>query len=282
MNVAFVVILKALRIENAIHPLLAVVAGFVAASGNNTANLALVLVATLFIHSAVTLWNDIEDREVDRRNNRTQVAALYAGGMRRTLWTVVATLIAVGTILVLRLPVATLSITLLFVLFGWAYNSRPLQLSRRPLGSVLTLFVTYGALPFAIGASLGTVDGHVVLLGLGWALVRVSLSLLKDFKDATGDAESHKKTFLLVYGKRAVERWSFILAAVGFIVMDAILVSRSISTNEIALVAVSVWLLIERARLFGTKTYRDLNMRFHEQMMYQLLFDGLVVLCLTT
>jgi 4-hydroxybenzoate polyprenyltransferase len=145
------------------------------------------------------------------------------------------------------------------------------------------LGVCYGFVPVAMGLSLGRgpVPATAWLLAGSWALGRLSLSLLKDYKDAPGDAAAGKKTFLLVYGGSWVAKASFWLAAVGYLGVLAACAGQVSSWRWLVLIGGTAgWLLLERRQLFVRHTYAELNGVFHRCLHYQLVFDGMVALCL--
>ncbi|MCA9325899.1 UbiA family prenyltransferase, partial [Candidatus Saccharibacteria bacterium] len=127
----------------------------------------------------------------------------------------------------------------------------------------------------------GDPNGAAVLLGLGLSLNRLSLSLLKDYKDAPGDAKAHKRTFLLRYGGTLTARLSLGLAVVGMGMVLVVLASQTLSTQYLVLVVTAGWLLYERSKLFRHQDYVGLNRVFHDCLYYQLIFDTMVVLWLS-
>lgn len=269
------------RLNNATHPVLAIVAGYFAAQSTDKNSLVLSIVVFVLLHSAVTIWNDIEDEQIDVLNGRRDVVTIRKAGQLNWLWVAVVVLFVLAGIGIFFLPIPTAVLFGIFFVLGWMYNTKPLQLSRHPWGSIVTMWLTYGVLPFGIGLSFGKPGLSALLLGFGWSLSRLSLSFMKDFKDATGDARSDKKTFLLVYGKTVTTRWSYVLAIIG---LTTVAVMTSIILKPIVLLPLLIlatWLLFERAKLFRTATYKGLHHLFYEQTRYQLFFDGFVVLCLS-
>jgi 4-hydroxybenzoate polyprenyltransferase len=188
----------------------------------------------------------------------------------------------------LFLPLLTNIALVALVVCGWIYNAAPLRLSRRPVASIVVLFLAYGILPFCIGVGLGNVNGHgllpFILLGSGWGLLRASLSLLKDYKDAAGDAAFGKRTFLLRYGATKVWQYSIGLCATGFVLVIVAVWLLGVSIAGLAaLAAVAGWLLYERTALIGkNKSYLELNQTFHKCLHYQLIFDSLVLVWLVS
>ncbi len=271
-----------MRIQNATHPLIAALVGYVAVHGNDVAGLCYGLALFVVIHSLVTIWNDIEDKYVDSLNKRSIVATLQSQGRRHDITALIMILVALGAILCFFVPFSVFLWCLVFGCVGWLYNARPVQASRKPIMSMIMMWLGYGVIPFALGASFGEIHGTVYMLGFGWSLSRLSLSLLKDFKDAIADAKAHKRTFLLVYGKTLVVRLSLSFLIIGISLM-IVAISTDIEWYElISVVIFASFLLKARSVLLKEQTYYGLNQVFHRCLRYQLVFDGFVLLCLTT
>lgn len=236
------------------------------------------IVCFVLLHSLVTIWNDIRDEAGDRLNGITRLSSLRSRGGLLTLYVclVISSLAALSFTLVL--PAAVSELLGLFVLLGWLYNDRPVQASHRPVLSLVILALSYGLVPFLLGTGLSGLNWKVIMLAVGWTCVRASLSVLKDYKDAPGDAASGKKTFLLVYGHSRVARTSLVLAAVGYLLCIAAteLLNGSVFAGE-TLMIVAVWLVLERAKLFKLTEYAPLNQLFHSLLTYEIVFDGLVI-----
>ncbi len=241
-------------------------------------------ILAIFIHSAVTILNDVEDIDVDAANksfsglHRKEISPKTA-----QVICYVVLLVSIGISLVV-LPLSTSLLLVLLVGLSWAYNTKPLQISRKPIASIFLMGVCYGFIPFAIGASLGLElsIGTILLLGVFFGFIRSSLSILKDYKDAVGDAKHHKKTFLLVYGRTSVRRVSVVLAVLGYAGLIAViefLVNGPLYVALIVLLSAG-WLIYERTKLRPSLSYEKLNQKFHDLLKLQLLFDGLIIVWL--
>lgn len=272
------------RPANVVHPLLLVIVGvIVSGAAHDTVVFYLTLSVLALVHSAVTIWNDVEDIVVDRRNHvRTILTDGYIGSTT-VRWTAYS-LLAIAGIIAAFLPPLSWGVIVLFIILGWTYNAPPLQLSRRPIASMVVLAITYGFLPILVGASLGEITLQIILLAFFYGVSRMSLSLLKDYKDAVGDAQSDKRTFLLVYGHRNVRRLSMIAAIIG---NAAIIYSigNYIPEGSIALYygvfgALYVLTLLWRYKLFIRESYKELNEVFHQCLYVQLILDCAIVLWL--
>lgn len=276
--------LKLARLENSLLPLFGLAAGFTVAKAVNYRQLALTALVLALAHSLVTIWNDIADEVGDRHNNITRIGDLKKAGAYKTVCALISCTALIILVALLFLPSFTKLLACISLLLGWAYNVRPIQASHRPVLSIALLSLAYGTVPFLLGASLGNVSWPVIYLAVAWTIGRGSLSLLKDYKDAKGDVVANKRTFLLVYGGTLTAKLSFTLALVGYlisVVVVATLVQHSF-TVTLLLGAVAIWLLYQRARLFNAKKYSTLDQIFHECIRYQLILDGLIIVCLRT
>lgn len=276
------VLIRLMRLQNAIHPLIGIAVGYTVVSGDSVYTLGCVLALFLVLHSIVTVWNDLEDEDVDALNKVSIVATVRSQGTYRDITALLVILAIISLVLCLFLPLAALLWCLLFLCIGWLYNAKPVQASRKPIGSMFAMWLGYGVVPFALGASFGQISGSVIALGLGWSLSRLSLSILKDFKDATGDAKAQKRTFLLVFGTTKVIWLSLVGVFAGLAIIIAVVTTMVSVYKLLGLVALACWLIYERTKLLKKQTYGQLNQVFHHCLRYQLLFDGAILLCLIT
>jgi 1,4-dihydroxy-2-naphthoate octaprenyltransferase len=225
----------------------------------------------------------VEDRDIDSENGRDEayIRALSPSGVIRIAWSMIVISFAMTAIL---LPVAVIAPLVGFIIFSWMYNAKPFQLSRRPIGSIAVLGICYAYIPLMFGMSLGSPIDAVLflLLGVSFAVSRISLSMLKDYKDARGDALHHKKTFLLVYGRSVVRSVSVALACIGYV---GILVVTGWLLHDYSHVwgvwlslgvLLSGWLVYCRTQLSPDHTYIHLNQQFHTFLHYEILFYGFI------
>jgi 4-hydroxybenzoate polyprenyltransferase len=167
------------------------------------------------------------------------------------------------------------------------YNARPLRLSRKPVASIAVLGLCYGLLPLVYGFTQhgGGLTRALVIVGGLWFLQRVSTSIMKDFKDAKGDKLFGKKTFYLVYGRRAIAWVSNSFSLVAYIgIIAFLLYNFSLSVLSITLCAVAsaaaVRNIIIRLRLFTVPDEKTLAGIFSKSFIYQNQFDAIILLCL--
>lgn len=267
------------RLNNAIFPVLSVIAAYLVAGGHDNIQLTAAIVITILANSAMTVWNDIDDREVDAANGRPYMQLIYRSREYNLIVLMVIMLIAAAFIICsVFLPLASVTLLAVTMLVGWIYNSPPFQVSRRPIASILVLSLTGAFFPFLIGLSLGSFTTFGILFALWWWMSRASLSILKDYKDAQGDMKHKKRTFLLVYGGKRVGQVSILLFLVG---TAGVLVQATMITAHwvmLLAVATAIFLLLERRRLLQrSASYQQLNALFQRLALYQISFDVVVI-----
>lgn len=258
------------RPYNALLPLIFVYIGAQIA-GAGMIDIYIAMAVVVLVHSGATLLNDAEDIEVDRTND-----VQPSKHNRRTLLVIVAVLVFIAVIVsAVFLPLSTTLYVCSVLLVSWLYDAKPFQLSRRPIASIVALGVCYGSLPMLLGLSLsGGVDSYTFLFALVVGVGRASLSMLKDYKDARGDALHNKRTFLLVYGRTQVRRVSVMLACIGYtgVVAYALLYANGRYVPIVLLALFGVYLIYERLQLNPNKSYSALNDKFHFMLHIELLF----------
>lgn len=279
---------------NSLHPLLLTVAGYALAGGSlltPSTSLSWLIVSLLLLHSGVTIANDVVDSDIDRDN---QVDTPLTTGTKITrrrfhnaAW---ALTIAAIVCSLLALPLVTALIITSIALLGVGYNYPPLQFSRRPLGSIVALGLSYGLLPIAAGFSLLQAPASPLLWLIGgfYLLARSALSLLKDFKDLVGDKKHRKRTFLLHYGTPLTLHISHALAFIGLLGIVATLTAHTAESSPVAaavaLVALgSITLRIAQLRKrLGSQAATDaVTPLFDQLLLTQGLFDLGIIVWLT-
>lgn len=275
------------RPANYTLPFIQILAGYVIAGGSVwsfSTDLSLLIGVTFLVHAGFTLLNDIADRDVDIANH---VDTLVTRGTRqqlRYLTLSACSMVGVALIISLLLPDRVQLLLLLTCLMSYAYNHKPLQFSHKPLSSIAGLVVLYGMLPLFLGYFMlqDDVSWQLVALGIAWGLARGSLSILKDFKDMVGDKKLHKQTFLLRYGARVTITISHIMAVAGLAGMATMMIvysmSQAMSLYWVVLVVPIVGIV--RVRMTLTPQPAQANQVFHTLALWQLAYDGGIVLCL--
>ena len=262
------------RPYNTLLPIVAIIVGWLFTHEALSPELAYLLVAYVFIHSAVTLRNDVADVSVDVHNLQLGMArALQQHRMTViiSLWALTALSIVCAAFVS---PMAILLVVLMAVV-GELYDGTLVKGSHRPVLSIALLAVGYGLIPVLMGVeNYDALTVPAVLLAAAWSLQRASLSLLKDFKDIKGDQLVGKRTALIRYGNRHVVYASLAFMVIGM-VTSIFIVFYVFPRVEFAAIlgAIFAWLVFVRVQLLKVKTHEESNQIFHTCLHYQLIFD---------
>jgi 4-hydroxybenzoate polyprenyltransferase len=244
-------------------------------------------IVVALIHSAFTMQNDLYDLAIDKFNQRT--TPLIGGTIKpKVLSQVITYTIFVALILswFSSHKLYCLYFIFLYSVLAIAYNTPPIFGSRRPVTSIALLGPLYSTLPLYFGLALSgnhfTVE--ILIFSILHMLIRISISILKDFKDTKGDRHFHKHTFYLTYGRKAAVGISIALALTGYALLFwAVLKLKGASF--LALTALFLAALINitnRTKLVTEISEKGLARRFQKSFLYQHLFDGAILLCLLT
>jgi 4-hydroxybenzoate polyprenyltransferase len=283
-------VVELLRPFNAQAVLLTVGVGYLAAGGPATPTALIAgLVMAALLHSAVTLENDIQDFAVDHANHRQGALQDHSLG-RREARLIVWGLLGAAVVVALMAPGRPVHLiyAAVYLAFAWLYNNAPARLSRRPIASMVVMGLCYGALPLLYGYALSgaALGPAAALLAVIWFFQRVSLSILKDFKDAAGDRIHDKRTFYLRFGRRTVV-WASVsgavLAYVATVGLLVVAVPRASATATVlALLALILALrnLLLRGKLLFASDEGHLNRIFHQSLVAHNQFEAVIILCL--
>ena len=270
------------RFNNVVLPALTVATGYYLYPQHDAGRELLLtsIIAYTLLHAVITIWNDVCDDHVDKLNGTPRIQQVKDDGHWRTVVTLCTVSLLLALCCMFWLPCRITIGLVIFLVLGWAYNTRPLLLSHKPIASQLVLALAYGAIPAFIGVSHDLSLTSLVLI-VSLMLGRSSLSLLKDYKDAIGDSKATKKTFLLVYGGALTARLSVALAVIGYIGVTAIVTAHTGNYSTAAMLSmalVGIWLTAQRTELFRRHSYTSLNIIFHHCLRYEMLFIGLAAL----
>lgn len=212
--------------------------------------LAFISIIFLLIHGNGT--NDIADYDIDKVNLKNASDRPLVGGdtSKRQLWWLqgVCGVLAVVAALPLGFPAAV--VTLLVVVYNYAYSFRPLRITDRTIVAPITLAAAYTFQPFTLGfASTGMDEPYPWFLACAIYFGFVARLLLKDFRDVKGDAKFGKRTFLLRYGPAVTCVASGVSALVSLMLAG---VAVGYSWGVFGVVVLSnvavVWLLLKLAK----------------------------------
>jgi len=230
-----------------------------------------------------TLQNDIEDVAIDRINAPNSVIASGKLNFEEVLNFNTVLLVGLLVLSLYDFPRHVIPV-LLTIIIVWSYNKPPLLLSRKPIGSIVILALMYSTIPLYYGYYSGwgqIANYYLFYLILAWFFVRISISILKDYKDARGDKIYNKKTFYLTFGDHATALVSMICGLIGYlgILVSAFLITKSF-WPLILLAPLILWTLYLRFTLFSTKDVKILSRTFHKIFFGQNPLDLLFLLCL--
>jgi len=243
------------------------------------------LIILILLHSAATLYNDIQDMDVDKLNHRGGALHNNALTLQDAKRVVIGLVLAV-LIIALARPNASLQLGLVGITLALSllYDSSRFRFSRRPILSLVVLGLVYGALPLFSGFVVvgGQVSLAILLISAIWFTQRASISMLKDYKDAVGDKAIGKDTYYLHFGPKVTAITSFAMAVVAYV--GAILwLYQNHKPNSVLMMTIVVLAVIamsNRLRLLKTKNEPKLNIIFHASIMWQNIFEVGVATCL--
>jgi 4-hydroxybenzoate polyprenyltransferase len=244
-------------------------------------------VAVALLHSVFTMQNDLRDLDVDianRRDTPLTNGLVTPGALRQVIFNTVLAALLISWFS------SGKWYCLIFILtyssLAWVYNSPPWSGSRRPVASILLLGVLYALLPLSFGLAVSGnhLTGEFLLFAALVVSIKMSVSVLKDFKDAKGDRQHRKRTFYLVFGRKSVVFISSLVAVVCY-PMTTLLVLRHNSANLVSaahglLVLAAAANIINRLSLFGTTSEKSLTRIFQKSFMGEHYFEGAVLACL--
>lgn len=276
-------LVELIRPYNATAALLALSIGFFFPSTTkNFIDFLLALIILALLNSIATTQNDIEDIKLDKVNAQgkplqTNLISLPEAKKLKKI------LIMITFGLSIIHPYPNLLFFLIFMAISFMYNTRPFLLSYRPFSSIIALGLFYTLLPMLYGYEINNQNINTIFLGLliSWFLVRLSISILKDYKDEIGDNMFHKKTFYLTYGKKITARLSFALAVVGY--TGIFLISLPVKKNNLLILLPLIFAVIgflPRLILLSTKKSKRANELFHRIFFSENRFEGVYLLWL--
>lgn len=215
---------RLVRPENAAAALLSLTIGFVLGKSSLSPLFFLSTIVLLCLHSAGTIQNDQADLPIDRVNApqnplpSRQVSPRQAWFLERILF-LAAWLVSLVNF---KLFIFTVVMTVL----TWSYNNPPFSFSRKPVASIVILGAVFSLVPMLYGFLLTTSKRSIPLLLtiLAWFLLRMSTSVLKDYKDVLGDRQFGKRTGLLVFGKKMVDIVSIAGTLLAYIIIAGSLI----------------------------------------------------------
>jgi 4-hydroxybenzoate polyprenyltransferase len=273
------------RPENVLTPALSIVIGALFSSAHDWSGLGERLIILALLHSAATLYNDIQDMDVDSLNHRQGALHDQTVSLPQSK-KVVAGLVVAALVLAIIRPHALLQLSLVVVTVALSllYDLPHFRFSRKPILSIIILGLCYGALPLFSGfiVSGGILSGSFYVLIALWFLQRGSISMLKDYKDAVGDKLIGKETFYLHFGAGITAWVSVVSSIIGYSgVLLWLQLTHKLAYPALGLMSlIAIIGIIKRSKLLRTTDKKELNRVFHRCLSWQNAFELGLIVCL--
>jgi 4-hydroxybenzoate polyprenyltransferase len=277
------------RPQNASGSVLTYCIGYFLATRSISYDFLIGLLILLALHSLATVQNDVEDYEVDKANKRHSIIqdnSLTIANARFFVQALALTALAFAFLSPYRKLHLIAIVGLLLI--AWLYNIQPFRFSKRPVLSIFTMGICYGALPFIYGyfvAKGSPTANYFSAFVLLWFLARISTAIMKDYKDARGDKIFHKDTFYLHYGNNVTAWVSIVSAALAYagllIVLALLLPNTAAVSLAFSLATILAFRnVFQRFYLLKTRNETQLNSIFHKGVLNHNQFEAAVLLCL--
>lgn len=151
-------------------------------------------------YSYSVLDNNIRDVDIDKVNNMNNRIPVDAKSVAGSTYKLTPKMFALASLCLSLLAFGRhFAFALLLVILSYIYNA---HLCKRPILSVLSLSFTY-SLPLVYGYYLThglTYNFYLIMVLVLFFLLKVSIVILKDYRDIKGDVLYNKQTFLIRYG----------------------------------------------------------------------------------
>ena len=230
-----------------------------------------------------TIQNDIEDLPIDRINSPDKALASGRLHLQEAINFNYIILISLLALSLYHFPHHIVPV-LIMLSVSWLYNKPPFILSRKPFMALIILGLMYSTVPLLYGYYLrnGEYFGVSFLyLIICWFFLRVSIVLLKDFKDSKGDREYGKKSFYSSFGTARtiwVSMIFFCLSSVG--IMSILFYSKKLGILAILPALFILKDFYVRSKLFRAPSTKELTGLFYKIYLGQNQFDVTFLLCL--
>ena len=247
---------------------LGTVQGALAANGADLPIFLLALGATVFVHAAANVLNDVYDDKngTDARNTQRiypytggsrfiQNAVIGAAAMARLGWGLLAVGVVLGGVLTVAKGVIVIVFGVAGVSLGVFYSTPPLWLSARGLGE-FAVGLAFGVLPVVGAAWLqtGAVEPDAVLVSIPVALWVVNVLLIDEVPDAAADAAVGRRTLAVRLGRTGTARLYFALSVAAAATVALAVVLAVIPIWAAAVSAGLLWPAAKAMRAIRTGT----------------------------
>lgn len=166
-----------------------------------TSETAIVVVIFVLTYAYASIINFLEDKEIDKRNQKTNPFMQSTPFTKRLLG--IAYVCAFFSILLSMFSsnkLVNIAGTLAILGLGYIYSKPPLKLSFHPLGKLLSMGLTYAYVPAFMGLMTGPGSNHSPILLFLLCSLHVSWLPYSDIKDMVGDKEYGKRTLAIHLG----------------------------------------------------------------------------------
>lgn len=221
----------------------------------------LALLATVLVHAAANVLNDVADAAGSDAHNEQRIYP-YTGGSRviqngvltrraMAAWgiTLLAAAAAVGLALIALAGPLVLAFGLAGAALGVLYSLPPAQLAGRGAGE-LAIAIAFGVLPVTGAAWLqsGTLDAAALLISVPVGLWVAAILLINEVPDIVADAAAGKRTLPVRSGVRATRGIYVALQAGACATIAAAVVRGLLSPFALLALPLLLWLGLTAAR----------------------------------
>lgn len=282
-------ILVLCRPKNAISPAIALIIGNTAVIGGSKLSIEIFIsvICVILLNFFATLQNDVIDQQIDKASKRNTALTRGEISVNQTMAIAYSFfVIAVAIPMLLGLRQVTI-FSIIYAAWIYGYNMLPLQFSRHPISSIVTLSLLLSSLPLMFGYFLASnhLDHTLVFLGIGGFLSRFSISILKDYKDFRADTAYQKITFLVAFGANRVRRISLYFSIFSYIIWIILIIQirgykLPVLLGCLLLAILSTYSISQRIILSNSiKKFGVNNNLFHKIIDIQILFEYGVFVC---
>ena len=180
----------------------------------NFFHLSVVLVLFAMVMGSTFILNQLADKKSDKINSKLFLISHNHISTKNAIIEVIILIVlsmVFGYLLDIKLFII---FTLFFILTGYLYNFKPFEFKNKPWPSLFANALM-GWFAFAIGWSMhSNFDIGFVIISMPYLLFNTALYLFTTLPDVSGDRETKKETFAVLYGQKTV-----ILSAFSYWVM---------------------------------------------------------------
>lgn len=234
--------------------------------------LTLAVLATVFVHAAANVYNDVSDDINGTDVNNTGRIYPYTGGSRfiqngiltRAEMTRLAIMllglsVIAGAALIALKGLTVLWLGLAGIALGFFYSMPRVQLIAHGLGELAIVFA-FGALPVSGAAWLfsGTFDQGALWVSMTVGLWVAAILQINEVPDIGADEAAGKRTLAVRLRERGVSRLYFAMHAFAFLILVALVIIRQLPPIILIVPAALLVLAFKAASLITPPPYPQL------------------------